>query len=46
MMIMGNFRKIYIGAIDEETEAAVLYDKISMLVHGLKVINVNLIFVG
>ena len=36
MMIMGNFKKIYIGAIDKELEAAILYDKIAVLVHGLK----------
>jgi len=33
---MGNFKKIYIGAIDKELEAAILYDKIAVLVHGLK----------
>ena len=37
MMIMGNFKKIYIGAIDTEIEAALLYDKIAILVHGLQV---------
>eukprot|EP00347_Sterkiella_histriomuscorum_P005702 403355594 len=36
MMIMGNFKKIYIGAIDTELEAALLYDKIAILVHGLQ----------
>lgn len=34
-MIMGNFKKIYIGAVDTELEAALLYDKIAILVHGL-----------
>jgi len=38
MMIMGNFKKMYIGAIENEQEAAQLYDKIAILVHGLKVI--------
>lgn len=38
MMIMGHMKKIYIGAIEEEKEAAILYDKISILVHGLKVL--------
>ena len=38
MMIMGNFKKMYIGAIENEQEAAYLYDKIAILVHGLKVI--------
>ena len=37
MMIMGNFKKMYIGAIEDEQEAASLYDKIAILVHGLKV---------
>jgi hypothetical protein len=42
MMIMGNFKKMYIGAIENEQEAAFLYDKIAILVHGLKVItNIN-----
>ncbi|TNV81846.1 hypothetical protein FGO68_gene12305 [Halteria grandinella] len=36
MMIMGNFKKMYIGAIENEQEAAFLYDKIAILVHGLK----------
>ena len=37
MMIMGNFKKVYIGAIDDEQEAAYLYDKIAIIIHGLKV---------
>ena len=38
MMITGNFRKIYIGAIDKEIDAAILYDKIAILLQGMKVI--------
>lgn len=37
MMIMGNFKKVYIGAIETEQEAAYLYDKIAIIIHGLKV---------
>jgi hypothetical protein len=37
MMIMGNFKKMYVGAIETEHEAAQLYDKIAILVHGLRV---------
>lgn len=37
MMIMGNLKKIYIGAIETEQEAAQIYDKIAILVHGMKV---------
>lgn len=37
MMIMGNFKKMYIGAIENEREAALIYDRIAILVHGLKV---------
>ena len=37
MMIMGNFKKMYIGAIEQEKEAALLYDRIAIMVHGLKV---------
>ena len=37
MMIMGYFKKIYVGALEEEKEAAILYDKIALLIHGLKV---------
>lgn len=36
MMIMGNFKKMYIGAIENEREAALIYDRIAILVHGLK----------
>ena len=36
-MIMGNFKKVYIGAIESEQEAAYLYDKIAIIIHGLKV---------
>jgi hypothetical protein len=38
MMIMGNFKKMYVGAIESEKDAAILYDKIAILTHGLKVI--------
>ena len=34
---MGYFKKIYVGALDDEKEAALLYDKIALLVHGMKV---------
>ena len=37
MMIMGNFKKMYVGAIDQERDAALLYDKVAILTHGLKV---------
>jgi hypothetical protein len=37
MMIMGNFKKVYIGAIENEEDAAQLYDKIAIIIHGLKV---------
>lgn len=37
MMIMGNFKKMYIGAIEDEREAAILYDKTAILTQGLKV---------
>lgn len=36
MMIMGNFKKMYVGAIESEEEAALLYDKIAIIAHGLK----------
>ena len=36
-MIMGNFKKVYVGAIESEQEAAYLYDKIAVILHGLKV---------
>jgi len=36
-MIMGNFKKMYVGAIDQERDAALLYDKVAILTHGLKV---------
>jgi hypothetical protein len=38
MMIMGNFKKMYVGAIDEQKDAGMLYDIIAILSHGLKVI--------
>ena len=28
---MGNFKKMYIGAIEDEKEAALLYDKVAIL---------------
>lgn len=37
MMIMGYFKKIYVGALEDEKEAALLYDKIALLIHGIKV---------
>ncbi len=37
MMIMGNLKKMYVGAIENENDAASLYDRIAILVHGLKV---------
>jgi hypothetical protein len=37
MMIMGNFKKLYVGAIESEVEAALLYDRVAILSHGLKV---------
>ena len=36
-MIMGNFKKMYVGAIEEQREAGILYDIIAILSHGLKV---------
>jgi hypothetical protein len=36
-MIMGNFKKLYVGAIESEHEAALLYDRVAILSHGLKV---------
>lgn len=39
MMIMGNFKKLYVGAIESEVEAALLYDRVAILSHGLKVNN-------
>lgn len=37
MMIMGNQKKIYIGAVESEMEAAAIYDKVSIIIHGIKV---------
>ena len=37
MMIMGNFKKLYVGAIEIERDAAILYDKVAILTHGLRV---------
>lgn len=36
-MIMGNFKKLYVGTIETEYEAALLYDSVAILSHGLKV---------
>lgn len=43
MMIMGYFKKIYIGALEDEVEAAILYDKVALLIHGLKVSSLSLL---
>ena len=40
MMIMGNFKKLYMGAIENEYDAALIYDKISIISHGLRVIKI------
>ena len=37
MKIMVNNKKMYVGAINNEHEAAQLYDKIAILVHGFRV---------
>lgn len=37
MMIMGNIKKVYVGTINSENRAAIIYDKVSLLLHGLKV---------
>lgn len=34
---MGNFKKFYIGGIDSEEEAALIYDKLAIICHGSKV---------
>lgn len=36
VMIMGNFKKMYFGAIDEEKDAALFYDKLAIVSHGIK----------
>ena len=35
-MIMGNFKKMYFGAIESEKEAALFYDKLAILSHGIQ----------
>ena len=34
-MIMGNFKKMYFGAITNERDAALLYDKLAIVLHGI-----------
>jgi len=36
VMIMGNFKKFYIGGIKTELEAARLYDKLAIFYHGME----------
>lgn len=36
VMIMGNFKKMYFGAIEDEKEAALFYDKLAIVSHGIK----------
>lgn len=36
VMIMGNFKKMYFGAIEDEEEAARFYDKLAIVSHGIK----------
>lgn len=36
VMIMGNFKKMYFGAIKTEQEAASLYDKMAIISHGIQ----------
>jgi hypothetical protein len=36
VMIMGNFKKMYFGAIEDEREAALFYDKLAIVSHGIK----------
>jgi hypothetical protein len=35
-MIMGNFKKFYIGGLKTEEEAAKLYDKLAIFYHGME----------
>ena len=37
VLIMNNKRKKYVGSFEVERDAAVLYDKVAILTHGLKV---------
>lgn len=43
---MNNKRKKYVGSFPKEKDAAVLYDKASILTYGMKVMNLKLIFLG
>lgn len=36
VMIMGNFKKMYFGAIENERDAALFYDKLAIVSHGVK----------
>ena len=36
VMIMGNFKKFYIGGIKTELEASKLYDKLAIFYHGME----------
>ena len=36
VMIMGNFKKMYFGAIEDEKDAALFYDKLAIVSHGIK----------
>jgi hypothetical protein len=36
VMIMGNFKKFYIGGIKTELESAMLYDKLAIFYHGIE----------
>jgi hypothetical protein len=38
---MNNKRKKYVGSFEVERDAAVLYDKVAILTHGLKVYLIN-----
>lgn len=35
-MIMGNFKKMYFGAIQKEEDAAKFYDKLAIISHGIQ----------
>lgn len=37
VLIMNNKKKKYVGSFADEKDAAVLYDKVAILTHGLKV---------
>ena len=36
-MIMNKFQKYYVGGIETEEQAALIYDKYAILLHGLAV---------